>query len=140
VDDIFEDFFFIDFLVAVAAFAEVKEMERDKVGDEGGDGVEGGKLKTESVGEAGGERHKSNLNSERTSNMDVSTRTGSSKDIPRTVWSSLSSSEVGITVVNPKAATTALVSVSWRWSSDLRTQVEICPYWSNRTYMDNSWN
>jgi len=126
VDDIFEVFFFIDFLVAVAAFAEVKEMERDKVGDKGGDGVEGGRLETESVGEAGGERHKSNLNSERTSNMDVSTRTGSgSKDTPRTVWSSLSSSDlVCKIVVNPKAATTAFVSVSWRWSSDLRTQVE----------------
>ena len=126
-DDIFEDFFFIDFLVTVAAFAEVKEMERDKVGDKGGDGVEGGRSETEGLGEAGGERHKSNLNSERMSNMDVSTRSGSgSMDTPRIVWSSLSSSGLlGVIVVTPKAAMIAFVSVSWRWSSDLRTQVEI---------------
>jgi hypothetical protein len=112
VDETFEVFFFIDFLVAVAAFAEVKEKERDKVGDKGGDGVEGGRFETERAGEAGGERHKSNLNSERTSNMEVSTRTGSgSKETPRMVWSSLSSVLVGI-IVTPKAATRAFVNVS----------------------------
>jgi hypothetical protein len=118
--------FFVDFLVAVAALAEVKEMERDKVGDRGGDGVEGGRLETDGVGDAGGDRHKSNLNSDRTSNMVVSSSTGSdSRDTPRTVLSSLSSPLIGIIAVTPKAATTAFVSVSWRWSSDLETQVEI---------------
>jgi hypothetical protein len=116
VDESFDDFFFMDFLVVVAAFAEVKEMERERVGDKGGDGVEGGRSETERVGEAGGERQRSNLKSERMSNMDVSTRTGSgSKDTPRTVRSSLSSSGlVGMSVVTPRAAMTALVSVSWR--------------------------
>lgn len=111
VDKSFEDFFFIDFLVVVAAFTELKEMERDKIGDKGGDGVEGGRLE---IGEAGRERHKSSLNSERTLDMELSTRT---------VQSSLM---VGMIVVTPKAALTAFVSVFWRWSSDLRTQVEIC--------------
>lgn len=112
VDESFEHFF-ISFSAAVGAFVDVNEMERDKVGDRGRDGEERGRLKTEDEGEVCGERHKSNWNSERTSNMDVSTRTDSdSSDTPRTVWSSLSSTLGVMIAVTPKAATTAFVSVS----------------------------
>ena len=84
------------------AFCDTNENERAKTGEDGGDGVVAGRSEVDGVGDVGGERHESSLNSDRTSNIDVSTPSLGTTGKPRIVSSSWSSSLSGAFATLPQ--------------------------------------
>jgi hypothetical protein len=122
-DDFFDDFFMLGTDTG-AAVCDMNEIERERMGDRGGeaggDGVAGGNSEVDAIGDPERDRQvKSRLKSVKTSNMEVSTSVceGSSTVSPCTVLSSSSSSLSGIVAAFSCAATNALVKVSERLSS-----------------------
>jgi hypothetical protein len=99
-------------MATVGAFCDMNENERDKIGEEGGDGVVARRSEVDGVGDVGGERHKSSLNSDRTSNIDVSTPPLGPTGKPRIVSSSSSSSLSGAFANSSSATSIALVRIS----------------------------
>ena len=126
-DEAFFDDFFAWGADTGAAVWDMNEIERESLGERGGegggDGVAGGNSEVDAIGEPGRDRQvKSRAKSVKTSNMEVSITVceGSSTVSPCTVLSSSSSSLSGTVAAFSCAATNALVKVSERQSSVLQ--------------------
>ena len=106
-----DDSFFLDFFWGKGDTRFMKDVERESIGDDGGDGVSGGRMDVDGVGDEGGERQdRSRLKSPNPSKI-VPRIAGSAEK--RIVLSSLSSTSVC-------TATTVSFTVSRRKDSGLR--------------------
>lgn len=106
-----DDSFFLDFFWGKGDTRDMNDVERERIGDDGGDGVSGGRMDVEEVGEEGAERQdRSRLKSPNPSKI-VPRIAGSAEK--RIVLSSLSSTSAC-------TATTVSFTVSRPKDSDLR--------------------